>query len=426
MKRIASDSPKGNARFEGYAIDLIDELSMLLNFKYEIRIAKDRKYGSEQPDGSWNGMIGEVLRDEADLAIVDLTITRKREKVVDFTLPFMTTGVSILFLKPQKVESSLFGFLSPFTISVWIWLCLATALISMIFFLCGRLSPYEWDNPFPCKEDLPILMNECSVKNSFWFTVGSLMQQGSDVAPKSMSTRVIGAVWYFFTLIIVASYTANLAAFLTIEVVSYPFNDATELASQKKIQYGCSGGGSTRLSFRDSPDPILRKLSENMEKNQAVFVKDNTEGKDRVLAGNYAFFMEAAAIEYAVERVCNFTQIGGLLDSKGYGIATKKNSPIRHELSRGILKLQEKGTLHILYERWWKQKRGGGACLGGSSGGASPMALANVGGVFVVLVLGSFFSFLMAIAEFMYKTRKAAPDDVSSYWPLKFTIFLLP
>lgn len=413
MKRISSFAPSGNAQFEGYAIDLIDELSLILNFKYEIRLCKDGAYGRENEDGTWNGMIGELLRDEADMAIVDLTITRKREKVVDFTLPFMTTGVSILFTKPLKAESTLFGFLSPFTMRVWVYLVLTTALVSLIFFICGRLSPYEWDNPFPCKEDQPILMNECSVKNSFWFTVGSLMQQGSDVAPKAMSTRIIGGIWYFFTLIIVSSYTANLAAFLTVEVVTYPFNNAEELAAQTKIGYGCGASGSTRVSFRDSPNPTLKKLSDFMEANPRMFVANNKEGKERVLQGNYAFFMEAATIEYAVERVCNYTQIGGLLDTKGYGIATRKNSPIRHALSRGILKLQEKGTLHILYERWWKQKRGGGACQTSTSSGASPMALGNVGGVFVVLVLGSFFAFLMSIAELFFKARKTNPDLVS-------------
>ena len=38
----------------------------------------------------------------------------------------------------------------------------------------------------------------------------------------------------------------------------------------------------------------------------------------------YAFFMEAAAIEYHVERVCDLKQLGGLLDSKGYGVALPK------------------------------------------------------------------------------------------------------
>lgn len=47
----------------------------------------------------------------------------------------------------------------------------------------------------------------------------------------------------------------------------------------------------------------------------------NADGVSRVQAGGYAFLMESTTIEYVVERNCQLTQVGGLLDSKGYGIA---------------------------------------------------------------------------------------------------------
>ena len=63
-------------------------------------------------------------------------------------------------------------------------------------------------------------------------------------------------------------------------------------------------------------------------KQPSVFVEDYEEGVKRVLEGNYAFLMESTMLDYAVQRDCNLTQIGGLLDSKGYGIATPKGSSI--------------------------------------------------------------------------------------------------
>ena len=83
-----------------------------------------------------------------------------------------------------------------------------------------------------------------------WFTVGSLMQQGSDLTPKSISTRMIAAMWWFFTLIMISSYTANLAAFLTVERMESPIESAEDLAKQTKIKYGCLESGSTRAFFR--------------------------------------------------------------------------------------------------------------------------------------------------------------------------------
>ena len=35
------------------------------------------------------------------------------------------------------------------------------------------------------------------------------------------------------------------------------------------------------------------------------------------IQGNYAFLMESTMLDYVVQRDCNLTQIGGLLDSKG-------------------------------------------------------------------------------------------------------------
>jgi ionotropic glutamate receptor len=58
-----------------------------------------------------------------------------------------------------------------------------------------------------------------------------------------MSTRTIAGIWYFFTLIMISSYTANLAAFLTVEKVVYPIESADDLASQKEIDYGCVSSG---------------------------------------------------------------------------------------------------------------------------------------------------------------------------------------
>jgi len=49
-------------KFEGYVIDLIASLSKKIeNFQYEITISPQNKFGSERADGSWDGMIGEIL-----------------------------------------------------------------------------------------------------------------------------------------------------------------------------------------------------------------------------------------------------------------------------------------------------------------------------------------------------------------------------
>lgn len=66
---------------------------------------------------------------------------------------------------------------------------------------------------------------------------------------RSLSGRVIGTVWWFFVLIIISTYTANLAAFLTIERLVTPIASADDLATQTEIKYGTVRSGSTREFF---------------------------------------------------------------------------------------------------------------------------------------------------------------------------------
>ncbi|XP_014219028.1 glutamate receptor ionotropic, kainate 2-like [Copidosoma floridanum] len=139
------------------------------------------------------------------------------------------------------------------------------------------------------------------------------------------------------------------------------------------------------------------------ENAKDVLTADNDEGKRKVLTDNYAFLMESSSIEYIQERECNLTQIGGLLDQKGYGIAMRKNASYRNELSGAVLKLQEMGVLTALKNKWWQEKGGGGRCQEDSSGGqAEELGLANVGGIFLVLVVGVALSFVCTTSEFLY------------------------
>lgn len=421
MLKSTPNKQEGNDQYEGYAVDLIHELSRIVGFRYRFREVEDGKYGVKErhPNGTeyWNGMIGEIISGQADLAIVDLTITSSREEAVDFTLPFMNTGISILFKKPTNKVTTLFSFLSPFSLDVWVYVLCAYSGVSMVLFIVGRISPYEWTNPYPCRqEDTPVMQNSFSLLNAFWFTIGSLMQQGSDLAPKSMSTRSMAGIWYFFTLIMISSYTANLAAFLTVEKIVYPIENAKDLSEQTEIKYGCVESGSTRTFFQESQIETYRKIYKFMETHK-TYVRSNEEGKDRVEQGNFAFFMESTSIEYITERNCNMTQIGSPLDSKNYGIGTRKHPPYKRPyrtlLSQAILQLQENGMLHVLKNRWWKERHGVGTCGDdGKGGGVTELSLANVGGVFVVLLGGMGVAFLLALVEsFLWLTHRKLDRD---------------
>ncbi|KAJ8723326.1 hypothetical protein PYW08_003238 [Mythimna loreyi] len=408
MLKESSKKLEGNDRYEGFGIEVIEELAKINEFNYTFDIQEDGVYGSyNKKTKTWNGMMEKIMDGRADFAITDLTITAARQKAVDFTSPFMNLGITILYKKPTKEPPNLFSFISPFSMGVWGWLAGAFVGVSGLLFILGRLAPEEWQNPYPCIEEPETLDNQFTLANSFWFTLGSVLTQGSEIAPIAVSTRMAGSMWWFFTLIMVSSYTANLAAFLTVESKFYAIKSVNDLAyNPYGITYGAKNGGATFSFFKESDNLLYQKMCKYMEDHPEYQTTSNDEGLERVKSAteNYAFLMESTSIEYMVERNCDVAQVGGLLDSKGYGIAMKKNSPYRQPMSESILQLQEQGKLTRMKDKWWKEKRGGGACADDDAGGgeAQPLVLANVGGVFIVLAAGSGMAVVCAFFEMVF------------------------
>ena len=100
----------------------------------------------------------------------------------------------------ESMPSRLFSFLNPLAVEIWLYMFGAYVLVSLTIWVVARFSPYEWCEPSPCSVgggggecDCPtsigeaallVIENDFTLANSFWFTIGTLMQQGSDLNPK--------------------------------------------------------------------------------------------------------------------------------------------------------------------------------------------------------------------------------------------------
>ncbi|XP_051537363.1 glutamate receptor 4 isoform X2 [Myxocyprinus asiaticus] len=408
----------GNEQYEGYCVDLAFEIAKHIGIKYKISIVPDGKYGARDPETKiWNGMVGELVYGKAEIAVAPLTITLVREEVIDFSKPFMSLGISIMIKKPQKSKPGVFSFLDPLAYEIWMCIVFAYIGVSVVLFLVSRFSPYEWhtEEPEEGTEGLPSDQppNEFGIFNSLWFSLGAFMQQGCDISPRSLSGRIVGGVWWFFTLIIISSYTANLAAFLTVERMVSPIESAEDLAKQTDIAYGTLDSGSTKEFFRRSKIAVYEKMWSYMKSAEpTVFTKTTAEGVARVRKskGKYAFLLESTMNEYTEQRKpCDTMKVGGNLDSKGYGVATPKGSQLRSAVNLAVLKLNEQGLLDKLKNKWWYDK---GECGSGGGGekdkSSQALSLSNVAGVFYILVGGLGLAMLVALIEFCYKSRNEA------------------
>ncbi|VDQ11573.1 unnamed protein product [Trichobilharzia regenti] len=78
---------EGNDQWTGFAMELLQHLSKMNHFDYIIKPVSDKKFGTF---------------DETDLAVASFTITYDRERVIDFTTPFMSLSLSVIIQKSNS------------------------------------------------------------------------------------------------------------------------------------------------------------------------------------------------------------------------------------------------------------------------------------------------------------------------------------
>jgi len=365
-------------KYEGFNMDLVNELENVLGNTMDIRVVDS--YGKyDENTGRWTGMVGELIEGTADMAIADLTITEGRGTVIDFSVPFMEGGITILYKKPKEYAPSHFLFLNPFPTKVWISIIASYLGLAILYFISKLIK-----------------------------TKGSESHENKIA---SFSLPILKTTSAIFTIFIVCIYTASLSGSLTIHKIS-TFQSVDDLARQNKIIYGMVPSGSTQAFFRKSENYVYQLLWQAMSQNKEFFSESNKEGVDRVLRdnGDYAFFMESNTAEYVTERICDLITIGGLLNQVDYGIGFPLDSIHRKPINQALLKLESEGTLKKLKTKWWKQKRGGGACAawcGQETEVLTTLGLANIAGLFWLLLFG-FIIIIVAIGlEGLWRYYKA-------------------
>ncbi|XP_005927460.1 probable glutamate receptor [Haplochromis burtoni] len=384
------------AQLEGFCVDLLSEVAKKVGFKYKVQLVKDGAYGRQEESGNWNGMVGEVVRGEADLAIAPLTLTAAREKAVGMTKPFMQTGISILLRRDVSEDAGFFDFLSPFSAQTWVGILIAYLGTAACIFIVARLSPSEWSQPQSEKNTFGLL-------HSLWYTAGALTLQGAGPHPKALSGRVICSSWWLFSVVLLACYFSNLSSTKTPESSHLMVKGFEDLANQDVIEYGCLAGSSTLAFFKNSNNPVYRRIYEHMERTKS-FVSSMDEGIRRAKEGNYAFIGESVSLDLAVARYCELVRAHEVVGMRGYSIAAALGSPIIKNLSVAILQLSEAGELAYLRSKWWAS-----SCIA-DKGKVSAVQPHNLKGIFLVLSLGLGLGTIVAVLELTFKSRRRAAE----------------
>ncbi|XP_066245158.1 glutamate [NMDA] receptor subunit 1 isoform X2 [Euwallacea similis] len=392
---------------KGYCMDLLKELSKKINFTYSLALSPDGQFGNyilRNKSGiykkEWNGLIGELVGERADMIVAPLTINPERAEFIEFSKPFKYQGITILEKKPSR-SSTLVSFLQPFSNTLWILVMVSVHVVALVLYLLDRFSPFgrfKLANTDGTEEDA------LNLSSAIWFAWGVLLNSGiGEGTPRSFSARVLGMVWAGFAMIIVASYTANLAAFLVLERPKTKLtgiNDARLRNTMENLTCATVRGSAVDMYFRRQVE--LSNMYRTMEANNYDTAEKAIAD---VKAGNLmAFIWDSSRLEFEAAQDCELVTAGELFGRSGYGIGLQKGSPWSDDVTLAILDFHEGGFMESLDNKWILQ--GNTQQCEQFEKTPNTLGLKNMAGVFILVGAGIIGGMGLIVIEMVYKKHQ--------------------
>ncbi|XP_063286351.1 glutamate receptor ionotropic, NMDA 2A [Pelobates fuscus] len=391
---------------KGFCIDILKKLSKTVKFTYDLYLVTNGKHG-KKINNVWNGMIGEVVYKRAVMAVGSLTINEERSEVVDFSVPFVETGISVMVSRSNGTVSPS-AFLEPFSASVWVMMFVMLLIVSAVaVFIFEYFSPVGYNRNL-AKGKAPHGPS-FTIGKAVWLLWGLVFNNSVPVQnPKGTTSKIIVSIWAFFAVIFLASYTANLAAFM----IQEEFVDQVTGLSDKKFQrphdysppfrFGTVPNGSTERNIRNNyPDMHQYMVKFNQKGVQDALVSLKTGKLD-------AFIYDAAVLNYMAGRDegCKLVTIGSgyIFATTGYGIALQKGSQWKRPIDLALLQFVGDGEMEELETLWLT-----GICHSEKNEVmSSQLDIDNMAGVFYMLAAAMALSLITFVWEHLF------------YWKLRY------
>ncbi|KAG8065993.1 hypothetical protein GUJ93_ZPchr0004g40510 [Zizania palustris] len=302
---VSADDRTGVVR--GLCIDVFVAAINLLQYPVPYKLIP---FGNGRENPGYTELISKILSEDFDAVIGDVTIVTNRTKVVDFTQPYVESGLMVLTsVKPQS--SSGWAFLKPFTIRMWIVTGLFFLIIGTVVWMLEHRINDDFRGP-PAKQLITV----------FWFSFSTLFFAHREDTRSTLGRFVI-IIWLFVVLIIQSSYTASLTSILTVGsfAENYLINEL--------------GVAKSRLKALGSPDEYKKALELGPRKGGVAAIVD-----------------ERPYIELFLFQHPKFAVVGSEFTKSGWGFAFPRDSPLAVDLSTAILTLSENGDLQRIHDKW--------------------------------------------------------------------------
>ncbi|XP_041354746.1 glutamate receptor 4-like [Gigantopelta aegis] len=419
--------------YDGFVKDILDHVTKMMNLDYTIHVLPGQKFGSVSSNGTWDGLIGEILYQKRHLAAAPLTVSSQRREAIHFSIPFQNFGPVIILRKPSSGQNSFQERISrlflPLEQSVWMMSLICYFGVSTIIYIIARFNPYEWRQMAKDGEATHREAESFNCNNSFWFTISSWMWQGYTRTPRSLGGRLVACFWWIYVVFFLVTFTASLTNLLRLgpnhqEVESYyKIRGLQDLVKQSDVKYGMLKGGTTEQYFRFAHVAYIQQIYRTVSKNDrlAASVEDAISKVRNSWKTAYAFIMESTMAKYHVrQEPCDLYFVGDFSISGSYGFGFNKAWTHADELDVTLLQMRENGTLQLLEDKWFA-----GACRSIMLNPSledwvkiPPFFSVDLGtfsGALIVLLFGVVAGGLICIFEIVIYKKAEAPENPEAH-----------
>ncbi|XP_046662729.1 uncharacterized protein LOC124355611 [Homalodisca vitripennis] len=206
----------------GIEAEIVKEVAARLNLTIrlvELDTSHTNNFGLKLQNGTWTGgVMGALYNREADVGFCALWTSVDRDEDVEHTTPWGTVDISFLVPRPHQKRENWQTFYVAFTLPTWLGILSGLVVVSVSHW--SSLAVSSWISVEGTKTELTVIL----------LGMFGVLTQSSSIPLKGRSLLVTS--WHIFCMILVAAYSSNIVARLTLPMFTERIDSVQQLVTK--------------------------------------------------------------------------------------------------------------------------------------------------------------------------------------------------
>ncbi|XVF34266.1 hypothetical protein REPUB_Repub18cG0044600 [Reevesia pubescens] len=311
-----------------------------------------------------------------DVAVGDISIVASRINCVDFTLPHLQTGVTMLIKVSHAGPKDIWIFMRPLSWDLWLTIISICIFIGIVVRILDRRENTELINGSRRKQISKILMLPC---------LSVAIPQGDMVVTNC--SRLVLVIWIFLAFVSMQSYTANLSSILTVNQLQPTISSFKELRTRYVGYQNLSFVKDFLINQLGFKEYMLKPYASIDDYHEALSKGSDNGGVD-------AIFDEIPYIKcFLAQYTTGYMMVGPTYKTDGLGFAFPIGSSLVANFSRETLTFTQRKYMSALEKKYFGKitiDQDGTGSVSSSSPSLTSMSFAGlfiIVGIVVLLAL---------------------------------------